>query len=88
MKVKMVSALRKRGLRREGGAEPQMSEWINPNKRKADTMKTYLLKIPASVEPKARRPSVQAAKRNQDGAPVGVAQPDEKTFPARKIFAP
>jgi transposase len=73
MKVKLVPALRKRGLHREGGAEPQVSEWINSNERKADTMKTYLLKIPASVEPKAT-----AKKRPAPTSLAGVSSRDSQ----------
>ena len=61
MKVKVVPALRERGLRRECGAGPQVSETINSMERKADTMKTYLLRAPKAVEPQkpARPPAAQ-----------------------------
>ena len=58
MKAKWVPALRERGLRGVCGAEPQVSESINSTERKADTMKTYLLKTSPAVEPKAGRPAV------------------------------
>jgi len=70
MKVKVVPALRERGLRRECGAEPQGCEpqseqQFKQHERKADTMKTYLLKTPATVEPKA------TAKRRRPAPPLG-----------------
>jgi len=53
MKVKAVSALRsERGLRRVNGAEPQVVG-LTPQttmKRKANTMKTYILRQPETVE--------------------------------------
>jgi len=63
MKVKVVPALRKRGLRRGCGAEPRVSETINSMERTADTMKTYLLRAPKTVEPQkpARAPRWIAA---------------------------
>src|SRR5687767_2965 len=59
MKAGEVSALREGGLRRACGAEPPGCEPprkcpFKQQERKADTMKTYLLKTPAIVEPKAR----------------------------------
>jgi hypothetical protein len=57
MKAKGVPALRsKRGLHRGSGAEPL---WVglapqNTQEKKADTMKTYLLKISIAVEAKAQ----------------------------------
>src|SRR6187402_3008853 len=61
MKAKAVSALRsKRGLRRASGAEPQVVG-LTPqttNDRRTDTMKTYLLRQPQTVESQnVRRPS-------------------------------
>ena len=54
MKGKVVPALRERGLRRVCGAEPQRCEpQFKPAQRKADTMKTYLLKNTPAVESKA-----------------------------------
>src|ERR1019366_5221214 len=53
MKAKQVSALRsKRGLHRMNGAEPQVVG-LTPQttmKRKANTMKTYILRQPKTVE--------------------------------------
>ncbi len=64
MKASKVSALRERGLRRGCGAEPQIEAVAqltdtNPNnheqrinqERKTDTMKTYILRDPHTVEP-------------------------------------
>jgi hypothetical protein len=54
MEVKAVSALRdKRGLRRASGAGPQVVG-LTPQttqKRKANTMKTFILRQPKPVEP-------------------------------------
>ena len=59
-----VSALRsKRGLRRVSGAEPQvvgLAPQTTMNDRKANTMKTYILRDPNTVEP-------QKAQRNEPG---------------------
>jgi hypothetical protein len=58
MKRKVAPALRsKRGLHRASGAEPA---WMGlapqtMKEKKADTMKTYLLKTSRAVEPKAGR---------------------------------
>src|ERR1035438_6267942 len=66
MKVKQVSALRsKRGLRRANGAEPPVVG-LTPQttmKRKANTMKTYILREPKPVESQkpARVPRRKAA---------------------------
>jgi hypothetical protein len=53
MKASKVSALRsKRGLHRVSGAEPQVVG-LTPqttNERRANTMKTYLLRAPKTVE--------------------------------------
>ena len=74
MKVKAVSALRnKRGLRPEVNreAEPQVVGLTPPtsNDRRANTMKTYLLRVPKAVEPqKAPR-----ALRAQPVPPPGPA---------------
>jgi len=54
MKVKQVSALRERGLRPEMRvAEPQVVGLApqTTNERKANTMKTYILRDPKTVEP-------------------------------------
>src|ERR1017187_861019 len=54
MKANKVSALRsKRGLHRVNGAEPQVVGHApqTTNDRKADTMKTYILRNPKTVEP-------------------------------------
>src|ERR1019366_6777525 len=61
MKAKQVSALRsKRGLHRVNGAEPQVGG-LTPQttmKRKANTMQTYILRQPKTVESqKPARPS-------------------------------
>ena len=54
MKAKVVPALRsKRGLRRASAAEPQVVG-LTPQttkKRRASTMKTYILRTPKTVEP-------------------------------------
>ena len=58
MKGKVVPALwSKRGLHRGSGAEPQVVGLApqTTQEKKADTMKTYLLKASPAVEPKARR---------------------------------
>jgi hypothetical protein len=57
MKGSQVSALRERGLRRECGAEPQRGEpkFKQLNERKPDTMKTYILPDPNTVEPHRER---------------------------------
>ena len=64
MKAKAVSASRdKRGLRCVGGAEPQVVG-LTPQttlKRKADTMKTYILGNPKTVEPQIPRRASRAA---------------------------
>jgi hypothetical protein len=54
MKAK-VPAPRKRGLHRASGAEPQVVGLApqTMKEKKADTMKTYLLKNTTAVEPKA-----------------------------------
>jgi len=62
MKAKVVPALwRKRGLLRGSGAEPQLVGLApqTMKEKKADTMKTHLLKITAAVESKARRCGVR-----------------------------
>ena len=66
MKVKVVPAFPERGLRRECGAEPQVSETINSVERNTDTTKTYLLRAPKAVEPQkpARVPRWIAAPGN------------------------
>src|SRR5450432_427771 len=89
MKVKVVSALRsKRGLRPvKRVAEPQVVG-LTPQttmKRKANTMKTYILRPPKPVEPqKSIRPP-----RPQPAAPVttaaGLARP-EATSKDPKLF--
>jgi len=51
MKARKVSALRKRGLRCVCSAEPQVRLPMTSNqKRKADTMKTYILRPHNTVE--------------------------------------
>jgi transposase len=75
MKVEVVPALRsKRGLRRGCGAEPQASESINSMERKADTMKTYLLKNAVTVEPKAS-PNQRLAPTSLAGVSSRGSQP-------------
>jgi hypothetical protein len=59
MKVIKVSALRERGLRPAGrDAEPQVVGLApqTTNERKADTMKTYILRENKSVEPQKSTP--------------------------------
>src|SRR5262245_6688840 len=53
MKAVKVSALRERGLRRECGAEPRCCEpqFKQPIERKTDSMKSYILRDPNSVQP-------------------------------------
>ena len=52
MKARKVSALRKRGLRCVCSAEPEVRLVMTSNqKRKADTMKTYILRAHNTVEP-------------------------------------
>jgi hypothetical protein len=76
MKAREVPALWKRGLRREGGAEPQIESvrpWADthPNNRKQPSnlkkesrhYEDLSTQKPSVVVAKARRPSVQAAKR-------------------------
>ena len=79
MKAKAVSALRrKRGLRRVGGAEPQvvgLTPQTTMMTERTDTMKTYLLREPKTVEP--QKP-VRAAGR----AP---AQPRSQPGPASEL---
>lgn len=56
--MKVVPALwSKRGLHRGSGAEPTVVRFApqSVKEKKADTMKTYLLKTSSSVESKARR---------------------------------
>ena len=53
MKVKAVSALRERGLRPDGRvADPPVVELApqTARERKANTMKTYILRHPKAVE--------------------------------------
>ena len=60
MKVKQVPALRrKRGLRRVSGAEPQVVG-LTPQttaQRRADTMRTYILRDPKAVERQTPSPN-------------------------------
>ena len=78
MKAKLVPALRsKRGLRRSNGAEPQvvgLAPQTSNEERKADTMKTYLLKASASVEPKAA-PGKRCAPTSLAGVSSRDSQP-------------
>ena len=77
MKRVEVSALRERGLHRAGGAEPQADgdtigrhhlnnreSPINSMERKADTVKTYILRDPDVVEIDDTLPR-QAVRRHQ-----------------------
>src|ERR1017187_9563638 len=72
MKANKVSALRsKRGLHRVNGAEPQVVG-LTPQTtdiRKTDTMKTYILRQPKTVEPQKSNRSP----RPQPAAPVTAA---------------
>lgn len=67
MKAKQVSALREeRGLHRVSGAEPQVVGLASPDNqmnRRANTMKTYILRDPKTVEPQkaSRAPAPEAA---------------------------
>ena len=74
MKAKAVPALRsKRGLRRVSGAEPQVVG-LTPQttkKRKADTMKTYILRDPKAVERQNPPPNPRPKRRL--AAPVAAA---------------
>ena len=58
-----MSALRdERGLRRVSGAEPQvvgLAPQTTMNDRKANTMKTYILRDPNTVEPQKQQPKPQ-----------------------------
>jgi hypothetical protein len=86
MKVKVVPALRsKRGLRPvRRVAEPQVVG-LAPQatkEKKADTMKTYLLKKPATVEPKARRPS----RRQTPSTPTSLAGVSSRGSQPRVLF--
>jgi len=79
MKAKAVSALRrKRGLRRVSGAEPQVVG-LTPQttqKRRANTMKTYLLRAPKTVEPQntpaPRAPRARPVATTTAGEGLGV----------------
>src|SRR5215831_8353244 len=55
MKRAKVSALRERGLHRVCGAEPQCLVVNSNSERKADTMKTYILRPINPVERQSRR---------------------------------
>src|SRR5271170_4960366 len=74
MKVKRVSALRsKRGLHGVNGAEPQVVG-LTPqttDKRKTDTMKTYILRDPKPVEPQ----KLNRSPRPKPAAPVAAKGP-------------
>ena len=69
MKAKVVPALRsKRGLRRASAAEPQVvgiTPQTSGNQKKADTMKTYILRTPKTVEPQT------AVRPRPDATPAG-----------------
>ena len=68
MKAKVVPALRsKRGLRRASAAEPPVVG-LTPQttkKRRASTMKTYILRTPKTVEPQT------AVRPRPDATPAG-----------------
>ena len=67
MKGKEVPALRsKRGLHRGSGAEPQVVGLAprTTQEKKADTMKTYLLKKPTTVEPEGGQRGPGCAKHS------------------------
>src|SRR6185436_3911930 len=76
MKGKVVPALRsKRGLRRGCGAEPpgcepQCEQQFRQHERKADTMKTYLLKNASVVEPKAAPKTARPPRLPKPSAPA------------------
>jgi len=82
MKRVKVSALRERGLHpAERDAEPQVVGLApqTTNERKADTMKTYILRYPKPVEPQksSRR------QRTEPAAPVAVALIGRAAAPAK-----
>ena len=68
MKAKAVSALRdERGLRSVmRNAEPQvvgLAPQTTVNDRRANTMKTYILRDPKTVEPQNRKPNQRPPQR-------------------------
>ncbi len=84
MKAKRVPALRsKRGLRRVSGAEPQVvgltPQTTVKRKRKADTMKTYILRTPKTVE--RQNPPPAPAPKPLRGDPAVLALVDKIAGP-------
>jgi hypothetical protein len=79
MKAKAVSALRsKRGLHRVNGAEPPVVG-LTPqttHERRANTMQTYLLRVPKTVEPQSvrSRAGITAGNTEPDTAPSSGEQ--------------
>jgi hypothetical protein len=90
MKVEGVRALRsKRGLHRASGAGPQVLGLApqTTKERNADTMKTYLLKNTATVEPKAgrgRATGVHPGRAGGGQAPSGRQPHRRRVFPLPK----
>ena len=72
-----MPALRERGLRRGCDAGPQVSETINSVERKADTMKTYLLRALKAVEP--QKPAPPEAKAIYKQGPRKRKRPAQST---------
>ncbi len=74
MKAKAVSALRaERGLRTEvkRNAEPQvvgLTPQTTRNDRRANTMKTYILRDPKAVEPQKPGAPVTITRRQREGS--------------------
>jgi transposase len=94
MKARKVSALRERGLRRVCGAEPQVDgdtigrhhlnnreTPINSIERKTDTMKTYILRDPNSVEPQKAQ-CVQPQNSQHPSAPTSLAVSSQSSQPS------
>src|SRR5688572_29911709 len=81
MKRVKVSALRERGLHCLCSAEPQVSESINSIERKADTMKTYILRPFPPVD-------AQAAPRSEPATAARTAQilGQPAAFPAARVL--
>ena len=87
MKARKESALRsKRGLHHGRGAEPQVVGRTpqTTNDRSTDTMKTYLLREPKTVEPQnARRAAVPARPPRGAYVPVVAAnRPASESAPS------